>query len=73
MKNEMINKIGNYLREQIEDFDVRVGMALNTMDKMRCSFDYADCIIMQIVICMMSVTTKLRSGERYDIRIHCRC
>lgn len=43
MKNEMINKIGNYLREQIEDFDVRVGMALNTMDKMRCSFDYADC------------------------------
>lgn len=43
MTKEMINDIGNYLREQIEDFDVRVGMAFNTMGKKRCSFDYADC------------------------------
>lgn len=43
MTKEMINEIGNYLREQIEDFDVRVNLALKTMDKMRCSFDYADC------------------------------
>ena len=43
MTKEMINEIGNYLREQIEDFDVRVGMALNTMDKKRCSLDNADC------------------------------
>ena len=43
MTKEMINEIGNYLREQIEDFDVRVGMAFNTMGKKRCSFDYADC------------------------------
>ena len=39
----MINEIGKYLRETIEDFDVRVNLALKTMDKMRCSFDYADC------------------------------
>lgn len=43
MTKEMINEIGNYLRESIEDFDVRVNLALKTMDKMRCSFDYADC------------------------------
>ena len=42
MTKEMINEIGNYLREQIEDFDVRVNLALKTMDKMRCSFGYAD-------------------------------
>ena len=43
MTKEMINEIGNYLRETVEDFDVRVNLALKTMDKMRCSFDYADC------------------------------
>ena len=43
MTKEMINEIGNYLREQIEDFDVRVNLALKTMDKMRCSLDNADC------------------------------
>ena len=43
MTKEMINEIGKYLREQIEDFDVRVNLALNTMNKKRCSFDYADC------------------------------
>ena len=43
MTKEMINEIGNYLREQIEDFDVRVNLALKTMDKKRCSLDHADC------------------------------
>ena len=43
MTTAMINEIGNYLRETVEDFDVRVNLALKTMDKMRCSFDYADC------------------------------
>ena len=43
MTKEMINEIGKYLRENIEDFDVRVKLALNTMGRMRCSFDYADC------------------------------
>ncbi len=43
MTKEMINEIGNYLRETVEDFDFRVSLAFKTMDKMRCSFDYADC------------------------------
>lgn len=43
MSTAMINEIGNYLRETVEDFDVRVEVALNIMDKMRCPFGYADC------------------------------
>jgi hypothetical protein len=43
MKQEMINEIGKYLRENVEDFDVRVNLALKTMDRKRCSFDFADC------------------------------
>ena len=43
MTTAMINEIGNYLRETVEDFDVRVNLALKTMGKMRCSFVYADC------------------------------
>ena len=35
MTTAIINEIGKYLREQIEDFDVRVNLALKTMDKMR--------------------------------------
>jgi hypothetical protein len=42
MTTEMINKIGNYLRETVEDFDVRVELALKTMDRKRCPLDYAD-------------------------------
>lgn len=43
MKQEMINEIGKYLRENVEDFDVRVNLALKTMDRKRCSFDFVDC------------------------------
>lgn len=43
MTKEMINEIGNYLRENVEDFDFRVDLALKKMGKMRWSFDYADC------------------------------
>ena len=42
MTTAIINEIGNYLRETIEDFDVRVELALNTMDRKRCPFGYAD-------------------------------
>lgn len=42
MTKEMINEIGNYLREQIEDFDVRVNLALYTMNMKRCPLEYAD-------------------------------
>ena len=42
MTREMINEIGNYLRETIEDFDVRVNLALYTMTLKRCPFGYAD-------------------------------
>ena len=42
MTTAMINEIGNYLRETVEDFDVRVELALNTMDRKRCPFGYAD-------------------------------
>ena len=43
MTKEMINEIGNYLRETVEDFDFRVNLALKQMAKMRWSFCYADC------------------------------
>lgn len=42
MTTAMINEIGNYLRETVEDFDIRVEVALNIMDRMRCPFGYAD-------------------------------
>lgn len=42
MTTAIINEIGNYLRETIEDFDVRVEVALNIMNIMRCPFGYAD-------------------------------
>ena len=42
MTKEMINEIGNYLRETVEDFDIRVSLALKTIDRQRCSLDYAD-------------------------------
>ena len=42
MTTAIINEIGKYLRETIEDFDVRVELALNTMDRKRCPFGYAD-------------------------------
>lgn len=43
MTTAIINEIGNYLRENVEDFDFRVDLALKKMGKMRWSFDYADC------------------------------
>lgn len=43
MTTAIINEIGKYLRENVEDFDVRVDLALKTMGKKRCSFDFADC------------------------------
>lgn len=42
MTKERIDKIGNYLRETVEDFDVRVNLALWTMGRKRCPFGYAD-------------------------------
>lgn len=42
MEQEMINEIGKYLRENVEDFDVRVELALKTMDRKRCPLGYAD-------------------------------
>jgi hypothetical protein len=43
MTTAIINEIGKYLRENVEDFDVRVDLALKTMGRKRCSFDFADC------------------------------
>ena len=42
MTKERIDKIGNYLRETVEDFDFRVNLALQTMGRKRCPFGYAD-------------------------------
>lgn len=42
MEQEMINEIGKYLRENVEDFDVRVELALKTMDRKRYPLGYAD-------------------------------
>ena len=42
MTTAIINEIGNYLRETVEDFDIRVILALKTIDRQRCSLDYAD-------------------------------
>lgn len=42
MEQEIINEIGKYLRENVEDFDIRVQLALKTMDRKRCPFGYAD-------------------------------
>ena len=41
MTTAIINEIGNYLRETLEDFDVRVELALKTMDRKRCPFGAA--------------------------------
>jgi hypothetical protein len=43
MTTAIINEIGKYLRENVEDFDVRVDLALKTMGRKRCSFNFADC------------------------------
>ena len=45
MTTAMINEIGNYLRETIEDFDFRVDLALNTMGRKKCPFGYADSVL----------------------------
>lgn len=42
MTTAIINEIGKYLREQIEDFDVRVDLALYTMNMKRYPLEYAD-------------------------------
>ena len=37
-----LKKIAAYCREQIEDYDLRVKLALNVMDRMRCPLQMAD-------------------------------
>ena len=64
MTTAIINEIGKYLRETVEDFDVRVEIALNTMDRKRCRFGYADSVTAN---CVMSATTELRSGVKKTV------
>lgn len=42
LTKDIINEIENYLRENIEYFDIRLLLALNTMSIMRCPLKRAD-------------------------------
>ena len=42
MEKKELKKIAEYCRQNIEDYDVRVQLALGIMDRMRCPLSMAD-------------------------------